>query len=285
MKSTEAGVFSNSNYYIHTPSLQAQQTFLYPLFIGSFDYKKGYSIKRNSFDSYLIMYIKKGELTVSLKDVTFRATENQVVFLDCFKPHEYTTNNDCTIEWIHIDGIVAGSYFNLITQNKYFVFSLKDTLNLRKNFNKIYDLFNENKPIKEAVISLYITNILTELITQQTDKATNNITSSIIEETISYINENLTSSLNLETLALRGSLSPYYFSRFFKKETGFSPYQYVLYARINHAKFLLKNTELPVKEISFLCGFTSESRFCTSFKQWVNTTPSNYRSKVFEKEN
>ncbi len=282
MKSTEVGVLSNSNYYIHTPSLLAQQTFLYPLFVGYFEYTKGYSIKRNSFDSFLIMYIKKGKITVKLPDLTFTATENQVVVIDCYKPHEYTTNSDCVIEWIHIDGIVASGYFNIITQNRNFLLTLKDNYYLRNNMNKIYNLFNENKPIKEAVISQYITNLLTELITQQTDTVTSNAYATIIEETISYINENISSQLTLETLAERASLSPFYFTRIFKKETGFSPYQYVLYARINYAKFLLKNTETPVKEISFLCGFTSESRFCTSFKQWVNTTPTIYRSKVDE---
>ncbi len=281
MKSTELCVLANSNYYIHTPSIQAQQTFLYPLFIGCFEYLKGYSIRRNYFDSFLIMYIKQGSITVKLPSTTFIASENQIVFLDCYTLHEYTTNCDSIIEWIHIDGLVARSYFNLITQNKNFVLNLNDTFIFKKNLNKAYNIFNENKPIKEAIISQYITNMLTELIIQQTDTTTLSPYTHIIEDTISFINENIVLSLTLETLAERVSLSSYYFSRIFKKETGFSPYKYVLYARINHAKFLLKNSDMTIKEICFNCGFTSESRFCTSFKQWVNTTPKNYRAKNF----
>ncbi len=277
MKSTEVGVLSNSNYYIHTPSVQALNTFLYPLFIGRFEYIKGYTIKRNSFDSFLVMFIKKGELKIFLPSGTFTATENQVVFIDCFMPHQYIAKSDSIVEWIHFDGIVARNYFSLITKNKNYVFSLKDNFNLRKQINKIYNLFYESQPIKEVLISQYITNILTELVIQQNDETSYNANTTLIEESISYINENIAQALTLEMLAERVSLSPYYFTRIFKKETGFSPYQYVLYARINYAKFLLKNTEMSIKEICFLCGFASESRFCTSFKQWVATTPSDYR--------
>ncbi len=64
MKSTELGVSSKSNYYIHSPSIQAKKAFFYPLFVGHFEYAKGYSIKRTSFDSYLIMFVKNGAITV-----------------------------------------------------------------------------------------------------------------------------------------------------------------------------------------------------------------------------
>ncbi len=276
MKSKELGIKSNSNYYIHSPSLQAKKTFFYPLFVGHFEYEKGYALSRNSFDSFLIMHIKKGSLTIKIDNNTFIGTDNQIIFIDCYKPHSYYANTDSIVDWLHFDGVTAKEYFSLITKDSNYVFTLSDTFTFTHNFNKIYSAFNENKPIKEILQSKYITNILTELAVQQ-DTSSNNITTSSIEETISYINDNITEELSLEFLSERVSLSPYYFTRVFKKETGFTPHQYVLYTRINHAKFLLKNTDLSIKEICFICGFSVESNFCTSFKKWTNVTPSNYR--------
>lgn len=281
MKSKEKGVNPISNYYIYSASLQAQRTFLYPLFVGSFSYQQGYAIKRQSYDSYLVMYIKRGSITVSIDGNTYSARDGQIIFIDCYQPHYYCANTDSIVEWLHFDGIVAKEYFFLITKNKNFIFSLKDTFVFNQNLNKIYALFNENKPIKEAIVSLYITNLLTTLIIEQEAETPHFSTTYSIEEAISYINENITQDISLDLLASHASLSPYYFTRVFKKETGFTPYQYILYTRINHAKFLLKNTELPIKEICFLCGFSCESSFCTSFKKWTSVTPTDYRLNEF----
>ncbi len=94
------------------------------------------------------------------------------------------------------------------------------------------------------------------------------------------MNEHLTEPLTLDDLAARASLSPYYFTRLFKKETGFTPHEYLIAMRINSAKFLLKTTSASIKEICFLTGFASESSFCTTFKKWVNATPSSYREYI-----
>ena len=46
------------DYYLYTPSTQAARTFFYPVCTGYFRYAPGYCLKRNSYDSFLIMYIK-----------------------------------------------------------------------------------------------------------------------------------------------------------------------------------------------------------------------------------
>ena len=88
--------------------------------------------------------------------------------------------------------------------------------------------------------------------------------------------------LSLEDLAAQAALSPFYFSRLFKRETGFSPHRYILAARIGNAKFLLQSTGDSVKRICFTVGFTSESSFCTAFKKETGLTPSEYRARVLE---
>ena len=57
MLSTENLVVPGSDYYIYTPSAQAQSLFLYPLIVGRFQYLPGYCLRRTSLDSFLIMHI------------------------------------------------------------------------------------------------------------------------------------------------------------------------------------------------------------------------------------
>ena len=57
MKSLEPHIAPSSEYFQYTPSLTAQNTFFYPICTGDFLYESGYELHRNSFDSFLLMYI------------------------------------------------------------------------------------------------------------------------------------------------------------------------------------------------------------------------------------
>ena len=87
----------------------------------------------------------------------------------------------------------------------------------------------------------------------------------------------VTEELFLERLAKRVSLSPFYFSRRFKQETGYTPYHYIYTSRIHLARFYLKTSEDTVKEIGYRCGFKSEHSFCTALKNEMGQTPTEFR--------
>ena len=54
-------------------------------------------------------------------------------------------------------------------------------------------------------------------------------------------------------------------------------------ARLANAKFLLRTTEDPVKDIAIRTGWGSESTFCSAFRKSTGTTPSLYRqSRLYE---
>ncbi|WP_425501862.1 helix-turn-helix domain-containing protein [Paraliobacillus salinarum] len=84
----------------------------------------------------------------------------------------------------------------------------------------------------------------------------------------------------METLAKKANSSTYHFIRTFTKETGVTPYQYVMNTRIAAARFLLKASDASIKDIAFSTGFQSESSFCTCFKKIEQLTPSQYRKQI-----
>lgn len=98
------------------------------------------------------------------------------------------------------------------------------------------------------------------------------------EDTITYINEHFAEDLSVDELAARVNLSPYHFIRTFKKMTGYTPHEYLVNTRIATARYLLKNTSLPIKDICFNTGFSSESVFCSTFKRYQKISPAQYRT-------
>lgn len=282
MLSKEQGVIRGSDYYIYTPSTQAQSLFLYPLITGYFRYLPGYCLRRTSLDSFLIMYIKRGSCAVDFGGRHYRAHEGQIVLLDCYAPHSYYSSKGWDAEWLHFDGVCARGYYDAVLTGGSPVLTLQNNYRFEKYLHKIYLQFKSSPPAKEALLNNYIVNILTELLVSQDSRTPGVMSASIISDSIAYINDHLTEELSLQELAAQASLSPFYFSRLFKKETGFSPHSYIITTRINNAKFLLRTSGLSIKNICFSIGFTSESSFCTTFRKETGMTPSEYRTYVRE---
>jgi AraC family transcriptional regulator len=92
-----------------------------------------------------------------------------------------------------------------------------------------------------------------------------------------YINDNLTEDLTLAEIAHVAGMNPHYFSRAFKQATGTPPHKYVTNCRVETAKRLLAEDELPLVEIGLSVGFQNQSHFTTLFHKLTGMTPKAYR--------
>jgi AraC family transcriptional regulator len=95
---------------------------------------------------------------------------------------------------------------------------------------------------------------------------------------LDYIGDNLTGDLRLAVIARIAGLDRYTFGRAFKAATGSSPHQYVLERRLERAAELLATRrELPIAEIAYSAGFSSQSHLTTAFRRRFGVTPKAYR--------
>jgi AraC family transcriptional regulator len=97
---------------------------------------------------------------------------------------------------------------------------------------------------------------------------------------IEYIEDNLDGDLSLQAMAEEVDISPLYLARAFKAAVGQSPHQYVLARRIERAKELLRNTDLPVVDVSLSSGFSSQSHLSHWFIRQVGVSPAVYRRQA-----
>lgn len=92
-----------------------------------------------------------------------------------------------------------------------------------------------------------------------------------------YIEQHFDENITVEKLAQIAYISESSLNRLFKKETSFTPIEYLIQTRIEKSKILLKRKDIPVTEIAQRCGFGSSAHYTSCFKRLVNISPSEYR--------
>jgi Transcriptional regulator containing an amidase domain and an AraC-type DNA-binding HTH domain len=114
---------------------------------------------------------------------------------------------------------------------------------------------------------------------QRTTARTMSATS--MESVIDYMKDNLSKDLGRDELARIAQVSPGHFSRLFSSTVGHSPKHYLLLLRLERAQMLLKqNRQLPVSEISRLCGFSDQANFYHAFRDHTGCSPAKFRETV-----
>lgn len=94
-----------------------------------------------------------------------------------------------------------------------------------------------------------------------------------------YIRENYFKPISLEKIAKIAKMTPFSFSRYFKKNCGAGFVEYLNRVRTNKACYLLRETEYQVHDIAMECGFASISNFNKQFRKSEGISPRDYRSQ------
>lgn len=100
-----------------------------------------------------------------------------------------------------------------------------------------------------------------------------------MSDVYTYIRENYFRAISLEKVAKIAKMSPFAFSRYFKKNCGAGFVEYLNRVRTNKACYLLRETEYQVQDIANECGFASISNFNKQFRKTEGISPRDYRSQ------
>lgn len=104
---------------------------------------------------------------------------------------------------------------------------------------------------------------------------------SVIRKVIDYMRQNFTDpELSMGAVADKYGISASRLSLEYKDLTGMYPSEYLLLLRMEKAKELLAETDMPIQDVASAVGYYDASGFIRRFKKHMNMTPVQYRQSV-----
>ena len=103
---------------------------------------------------------------------------------------------------------------------------------------------------------------------------------SVIDRAKAYIEKNFRKDISLDDVSREVDISPYYFSKLFKQETGKNFIEHLTEIRLKNARELLQNSQLSIKEICAQLGYSDPNYFSRIFKKYEGVTPSEFRERL-----
>lgn len=103
-------------------------------------------------------------------------------------------------------------------------------------------------------------------------------TDSTVDRIKAYVDENYTRDLSIEQIASYFDISYSYTRKVFKDATGRNILDYITEKRVEHAKMLLRDSQMNMRDVAAAVGFNSEQTLLRCFKKHENMLPSHYRN-------
>ncbi len=148
------------------------------------------------------------------------------------------------------------------------------------NFKYIYNVFTLSQCLTMKDFNDILCEACKLLMDSQPDRERE---TDLMETAIAYMQEHYgDTNLNMSFLAEYLNLSPVTLSVEFKNKTEMSPSDYLALIRIEHAKELLRRTDMKVKEISLAVGYEDDHVFMRRFKRDVGKTPAQFRKEYLD---
>jgi len=153
---------------------------------------------------------------------------------------------------------------------------------LKHAFMRLFEELDAQRPAYEMAAMGHLYVLLTLLMREQAKEnqpimPENRKYIEKIQPAIAYMQQYYKQEIRVETLAAACSLSPFHFSRLFKKVTGYTPVSYLNQFRIHKAAALLENDTVSITDIAYAVGYEDEAYFSRCFKNYMHVSPSRYR--------
>ncbi|MBQ7783132.1 MAG: helix-turn-helix transcriptional regulator [Oscillospiraceae bacterium] len=209
-------------------------------------------------------------------------TANCFIFIPAFCPHEYIPNNEkWDMRWVVFDGCSCEDILREFGLEKPMIIRTDSISAMQKLYDKMFVTLKTDKIYGNYICSGLVYQYILEFHRLALDNSEKNKAdkSDILMPALNYIEENYTHDFPIAALADVSGVSQQYLCRIFNQTMNIRPNEYITCRRLQEAKLLLTETNIPVKEICTMSGFSDAGYFSTVFRKYEKISPIEYRRR------
>ena len=238
-----------------------------------------------------ILLTMEGVVTYTVEDMVYQVRKGEVLIVPPDTLHDLSMGEGSSRYLFLFEPDAIMTMRDIKSMAKYFnkPFHLRDGsdahLRIRELLLRAKDAYDKqelmwNTMCYSSILRIYAVlgqRYLSGIRTRPAD-GQRNMDSEFITAVMTYINNHYREELSLEDVAQFAGFSRYYFSRSFKKQTGYSFQDYLCQKRLQVAIDLLIRTNRPMHEVAMESGFGSVATFNRVFREKKGCTPTQYRA-------
>lgn len=257
--------------------------------------KNGVSIEKHTHDFIEFTYIYRGKCVHNIDGIDYPAAKGDLVFINYNSVHSITCDDD----FEYADILIKPEFVDESLKGKENAFSLLALSDftgfeqaVKKDKTIVHFSKEERKQIEELIVwsekeiktmntggnlilrsymNIFLINVFRKMSLPM------NNSFGINGELLEFIKNNCSFHLQMDQIAAKCHYNPSYFSRLFKKYTGYTFTEYLNNARLERACELLSQTDMPIDDVISASGISDRSKFFKDFANKFGVTPKKFR--------
>ena len=260
----------------------------FPVGIHNTICENGFALYPHIHREFEFFVMTKGKGTVYIENEKFEIKAGDGLFINSEELHIGIKTNSEPAEFFAVvfaPEVFGSLAIDFIVQ-KYVEPVIKRKVSVPKKLDSnIIELLNK---VHEQPGELKIKSLLFDIWDQclaKSEKSPEMAKSKVLDEmkaVMEYMRNNYHKVISLDDMAAYINISKGYLCREFKKVVHLTPFEYLVRVRVDKSCDMLRNTLLPIGEISEQCGFNSFSYFTKIFREKVGCSPREYRNRAGE---
>lgn len=226
---------------------------------------------------YYLIYITEGSLFFNSCGKSVHLKPFDAIVLPPNTPYfqGLDKNEELNYLWAHFTGSNAEGILKQFDIKTYpHIHRVSPNNHLQTRFQRLFDCFLKRDEFLEIDLSASFEKLLIELARATKASDTPRVS---LSKSVSYINNSYNTQIKIPDLAKMDGLSMTQYNLHFKNQMGLSPTKYIISLRMNLAKELIEESNLPLNQISSMCGYEDYNFFAKVFKQFTGISPRKYR--------
>lgn len=242
-----------------------------------------------------IMYVIHGKCFIQMKDEILQMNKGDFILIDADVPHRLIVEKHQPCRMLNLEFVLrehqhptpsvrqlaesdSGVAHFLTLDCPYIL--LKDSCELSSLLKKLVLEMDQKTNGQDMMFYLIFSQmfvLIARLANEQRGETMQS--NAYVKDALSYLHQHYDCDIQVKDIASIVNLHPGYFHRIFKQHVGCTVMEYLSSVRMDKAKMLLSDTNIPIGDVPDYVGINSNQYFSALFKKYTNETPLSYRKK------